>query len=170
MPGFRAAALGGVRDPTLIVVGSGFWDIASWWANEGHFGSSFMFNASHVRRYVHGARLLIGELRRVFPRARLLWRSLHPGLKHAITPAAAHALNEALRAHAQEWGLQFLDVGSMVQQLPPKLGFLPSRSRSTPVYGTLDGRHLHEWLNLEVLNLILNAANEGRGAALKRKS
>ena len=159
MPDFRAAALGGVRDPTLIVVGSGFWDIASWWANEGQFHSGFMFNASHVRRYVHGARLLIGELRRVFPRARLLWRSLHPGYKHSITPAGAHALNEALRAHAQEWGLQFLDVGSMVQQLPPKLGFLPSRS---PVYGTLDGRHLHEWLNLEVLNLILNAADEAR--------
>ena len=155
MPDFRAAALGGVRDPTLIVVGSGFWDIASWWANGGHFDSGFMFNASHVRRYVHGARLLIGELRRVFPRARLLWRNLHPGYKHAITPAGAHALNEALRAHAQE----FLDVGSMVQQLPPKLGFLPSRS---PVYGTLDGRHLHEWLNLEVLNLILNAADEAR--------
>ena len=59
--------------------------------------------------------------------------------------------NEALRAHAQEWGLQFPDVSSMVQQLPLKLGFLPSRS---PAYGTLDGGHLHEWLNLGVLNFI----------------
>ena len=65
-------------------------------------------------------------------------------------------------AHKREWGLRFLDVGSMVLQLPPKLNFLPAR---TPVYGTLDGRHLHAWLNIEVLNLILNAADEARRAA-----
>ena len=66
-------------------------------ADEGHFHSSFTFNASHVRRYVHGARRLVGALRRAFPRARLLWRTLHPGAKHSITPSGAHALNEALR-------------------------------------------------------------------------
>ena len=73
-----------------------------------------------------------------------------------------HALNEAVRAHARDWGLHFLDVGSMLQQLPPKLGFLPARA---PVYGTLDGRHLHAWLNAEILNLILNAADQAQRAA-----
>ena len=30
-------------------------------------------------------------------------------------------------AHKREWGLRFLDVGSMVLQLPPKLNFLPAQ-------------------------------------------
>ena len=157
LPPFRDLIRG--QDPTIIVAGSGFWDIASWWANEGHFHSAFQWNATHARRYVQGVRRFVGAIRRTFPSSRLLWRTLHPGYKHSITPSGAHALNEALRAHAKDWGLRFLDVGSMMQQLPPKLPFLPTRA---PVYGTLDGRHLHSWLNIELLNLILNAAGEAQ--------
>lgn len=106
---------------------------------------------------VQGVHRFVGAIRRTFPSSQLLWRMLHPGYKHSITPSGVHSLNEALRAHAEEWGLGFLDVGAMMQQLPPKLNFLPSKA---PVYGTLDGRHLHEWLDLEVLNLILNVADD----------
>ena len=40
MPAFRQRYCRGA-DPSLIIVGSGFWDLASWWAHEGNFSKSY---------------------------------------------------------------------------------------------------------------------------------
>jgi len=160
---FSAAALRG-RDPTLIVLGSGFWDISAWWANgighaEGNFSRTFEVGPPHVDAYVTGVRRAVDSLRFLYPSSRLLWRTLHPGAKHKITPANCRLLNAAVRARALEWRLEVWDVGGMMEALP-QLAFLPAKS---PAYGTSDGRHLHEWLNIELLNLLLNALLETLG-------
>ena len=45
------------------------------------------------------------------------------------------------------------------RQAPAMMRRLPGLSRpgfGGPVYGTQDGRHLHPWLNIALLNVILN--------------
>jgi hypothetical protein len=157
---FSATALRG-RDPTLIVLGSGFWDIAAWWANGighagGNFSRTFEVGPTHVEAYVSGVWQAVHTVRSVYPTSRLLWRTLHPGAKHKITPANCRMLNDAVRARAAEWRLELWEVGRMMEALP-RLAFLSAKS---PAYGTSDGRHLHEWLNIELLNLLLNALLE----------
>ena len=44
----------------------------------------------------------------------------------------------------------------MIEQLPrASRPVSPPKERTSP-YGTVDGRHLHEWLNIALLNLLLN--------------
>ena len=102
------------------------------------------------------------------PRAgsRILWRTLHPGFKHSITSGVTHMLNAAIRAHAHSMGpLELLDAGEMIEGLPvtPRVPVaridriaLHTFGIPTAAYGTYDGRHLYEWLDLEVFNLMLN--------------
>ena len=47
----------------------------------------------------------------------------------------------------------------MLEQLPPTRGIV-----SKYPYGTLDGRHLHPWINIELLNVLLNAVRQAAGA------
>ena len=58
LPAFRHTVLGG-RDPALIVAGSGFWDISSWWANEGGWKPAWQWNHTHMARYVQALRALV---------------------------------------------------------------------------------------------------------------
>ena len=81
---------------------------------------------------------------------------MHPGFKHSITPQVVARFNKAVRAVAPGWRLPLLDVEAMVTSLSkskqPGLG-------KGPIYGTMDGRHLHAWLNIALLNVILNLAH-----------
>ena len=151
-------------DPTLVVASSGFWDIASWWAHEGSFSRRFSINASHTASYVAGVRRLVRELRRAFPHSAVVWRLMHPGMKHSITPAVVAQLNAGVRAVAPAWRLPLIDAEKMVKALSrtgqPNMG-------KGPPYGTNDGRHLHPFVNLALLNLILNVARQrARGSSL----
>lgn len=157
---FSASALRG-RDPTVVVLGSGYWDIAAWWAHGvghagGNFSNTFEVDATHVVAYVTGVVRAVSSLHTIYPSSRLLWRTLHPGAKHKITPANCRLLNAAVRARAAEMRLEIWDVGRMMQAVP-QLAFLSVKS---PAHGTSDGRHLHEWLNIELLNVLLNALLE----------
>ena len=67
-PCFAADATGGA-DPTLVVAGSGFWDISSWWWHEANFSKSFHIGAEHVHAYLRGVRAMVDEVRRVLPRS-----------------------------------------------------------------------------------------------------
>lgn len=144
-------------DPTVVVASSGFWDIAAWWAHEGSFSRRFIVNATHTAHYVAGVRRLVRELRRAFPQSAVVWRLMHPGMKHSITPAVVARLNAGVRAAAPAWRLPLIDAEKMVQSLSranqPNLG-------KGPPYGTNDGRHLHPFINLALLNLILNIASQ----------
>ena len=64
-----------------------------------------------------------------------------------------------MRAHAPTWRLHLLDAGNMLEQLPPTRGIV-----SKYPYGTLDGRHLHPWINIELLNVLMNAVRQAAGA------
>ena len=160
MPKFRQLTPGHA-DPTLIVASSGFWDIAAWWAHQGNFSRGFRINSNHTAQYVTGVRRLVREVRRAFPRSMVVWRLMHPGSKHSITPRIVHDLNAAVRAAAPSWHLPLLDTEAMVTSLSrsaqPNLGRVPP-------YGTADGRHLHPYINMALLNLIFNLAARARGA------
>jgi hypothetical protein len=111
---------------------------------------------SHLPEYVDGVSKLVTAVKLTFPQSKVLWRTMHPGYKHSITPSVVSMFNEAIRAKAPEWGLHLLDVGRMIEQLSPRVHAVSSpKDRSSP-YGTIDGRHLHEWLNVALLNIILN--------------
>ena len=105
---------------------------------------------------------MVQALKDTFPRSRILWRTTHPsdGWKHqnhGQNPVSIHALNTAIRAHAAEWGIDILDVGSMMQQLVPRHPMMVRSSRAShAIVGTHDGMHLVPWLNLAVFNLVLN--------------
>ena len=43
----------------------------------------------------------------------------------------------------------------MLEQLPPTRAIQHKHP-----YGTLDGRHLHPWINVELLSLLINAARQ----------
>ena len=42
------------------------------------------------------------------------------------------------------------------RQLSSKVHPVPSPKVRASPYGTVDGHHLHEWINVAVLNLLLN--------------
>ena len=156
MPRFRTLTTPVGSDPTLIVASSGFWDIAAWWAYEGNFSKRWSLNSNHTARYVTGVRRLVRDVRRAFPRSAVIWRLMHPGLKHSITPRVVSQLNAAIRMAAPSWRLPLIDTEAMIASL--------SKARSPnmpkgPPYGTQDGRHLHPWLNIALLNLVLNVAS-----------
>ena len=164
MPRFRQTTSPRGSDPTLVVVSSGFWDIASWWAHQGGFAKRFSTNSTHTAQYLVGVRRLVREVRRAFPRSAVVWRLMHPGMKHSITPAIVARLNAAIRAAAPAWRLPLIDAEKMVSSLSrsaqPNLG-------KGPPYGTNDGRHLHPWINLALLNLIFNIARrDAHGVSL----
>jgi hypothetical protein len=54
-------------------------------------------------------RLVLG-LRRSFPSSTLVWRLMHPGSKHSISPAVVRVFNDAVRGLAEEMQLPLLDV------------------------------------------------------------
>ena len=146
-------------DPTLVVASSGFWDIASWWAHESNFSRHWHVGPNHTARYVAGVRRLVREVRRAFPTSLVVWRLMHPGSKHSITPKVVHDLNSAVRASAPAWRLPLLDAETVVSSLSPSAQ--PSMGRGPP-YGTADGRHLHGFINLALLNLLFNLASRAR--------
>lgn len=102
-----------------------------------------------------GARRLVEALRLEFPRSSVVWRTMHPGMKHSITPRVVADFNRNFRAVASQLSppLALLEGEAMLQQLTPR-EYLP-RSK-TPVYGTSDGRHLWPFLNVALLNQVLN--------------
>ena len=180
VPRFTRHTHGG-EDPTLVVASSGFWDIASWWAHEGNFSKRWsaiptaeggtrggaLGGASAVNyteRYLHGVHRFVREARRAFPRSTVVWRLMHPGMKHSITPRVVARLNAAVRSAAPSWRLPLLDVEAMMSVLSkdgtPGLG-------KGPPYGTQDGRHLHPWLNIALLNVMLNMARAVRDKAAR---
>ena len=131
-------------------------------------------NASYLPRYVAGAEQLLRATRRTFPQSKIVWRLMHPGYKHSITPPIVSMFNAAVRAKAADWGVGVLDVAAMMEQLPRgSTKPVPSPRERTMPYGTLDGRHLHEWLNIALLNLLLNALRQtmrhARRAAVLRE-
>ena len=81
---------------------------------------------------------------------------MHPGLKHSITPQIVARFNKAVRAAAPGWRLPLLDAEAMLKSLSKTANAGLGKG---PVYGTLDGRHLHPWLNMALLNLMLNLAH-----------
>ena len=158
-------------DPTVIIASSGFWDIAAWWAHVGNYskrwslppdGDGATGGTNYTALYVHGVRRFVRDVRHQFPSSLVMWRLMHPGLKHSITPKVVARLNGAVRAAAPGWRLPLLDVEPMVASL--------SKSENAglgngPIYGTQDGRHLHPWLNVALLNVILNIAREAKGSS-----
>ena len=119
---------------------------------------------SNTARYVIGVHRIVRELRHTFPHSTVVWRMMHPGLKHSITPRIVARLNAAVRAAAPSWRLPLLDVEPMIVSLSKseQPGF------GGPVYGTQDGRHLHPWLNIALLNVILNVVRHVSRGKRKR--
>ncbi|KAL1495570.1 hypothetical protein AB1Y20_016931 [Prymnesium parvum] len=146
--------------PDVVVVGSGFWDIAAWWLHEGNTSRSWEAGPSYIPRYVRGVDGLLTATRRTFPHSKIVWRTMHPGFKHSITPSVVAMLNEAVRAKSKDWQVPLFDVARMVDQLPKSTHPVPlPKERGSP-YGTVDGRHLHEWLNIGLLNVLLNLLSQ----------
>jgi len=153
-------------DPTVVIANSGFWDISSWWYNLGNASKTWSLQdtptANYTAEYLHGVHRFVQEVRRTFPRSLVVWRLMHFGKKHSITPAVVRHLNFAVRAAASSWRLPLLDVEPMIASLSKKAN--PGLGYGL-VYGTLDGRHLHPWLNVALLNVILNLARVAHEAA-----
>ena len=193
IPRFKRHTLPRHTDPTVVIASSGFWDIASWWAHEGNFSKHWtvpvdvpsptptssgggggggggsggsggslrqIHGGNYTARYLHGVHRFVREVRRSFPRSVVVWRLMHPGLKHSITPKVVQRFNQAVRQAAPGWRLPLLDVEPMVSSLSKQL----QPGLNGPVYGTQDGRHLHPWLNIALLNVILNVAHGVRSA------
>ena len=140
MPRFRLHTVPRESDPTVVIASSGFWDIAAWWMHEGNFSKRWSLPVDEEA-----------------PVARA-------GLKHSITPRIVARLNAAVRAAAPSWRLPLLDVEPMIVSLSKseQPGF------GGPVYGTQDGRHLHPWLNIALLNVILNVVRHVSRGKRKR--
>lgn len=170
VPRFRSVTKSG-GDPTVIIASSGFWDIAAWWAHEGNFTRRWSMldhrEGNHTERYVHGVHRMVREVRRTFPQSVVVWRLMHPGMKHSITPPIVRELNDAVRSAAQSWKLPLLDVEAMVSSLRPVAQ--PGLGRG-PVYGTMDGRHLHPWLNIALLNVLFNIVRTARETRASRQA
>lgn len=151
-------------DPSVVVAGSGFWDIASWWMHDGNFSKNWAAGPGYIPQYVAGVTAFVEALRGRFPRSRVLWRTMHPGHKHSIEPHVVSMFNEAVRARASDMRLPLLDVERMIRQLsplapPPRFPRPLAKEHGAP-YGTMDGRHLHEWLNIALLNVLLNIVRQ----------
>lgn len=120
-----------------------------------------------IRLYIDGLRHVLTALRHAFPSAAFAWRTAHVGLGHGITRTATQALNRAVIANAPTLGLRVIDVGAMIEQLSPRNYLLGppldrngnmrkgSKAPGQFVGGTIDGRHLHPYLDSEVFNLML---------------
>ena len=159
--------------PTLVVASSLLWD-ASAWAQHGSSAAThdatarkwdvpYNFSDAQAREYTGAVHRMVHALRRRFPRAGVAWRTLHPSFKRGrgVSPASVEQLNQAVRAHAAQWGLPILDAGRMMAVRPyaeqPYIPLLNPRSNSSALApGTEDGSHLMPWLEVPVVNLVLN--------------
>ena len=146
--------------PSLVVANSGLWDLEAFWLyGTNRTTKDFTLEPKHIQRYVQGVHSLLFELRRTFPRSKIMWRTAHPALpigygSAGTHPLAIHALNEAVRAHAPEWDVDIIETAMMLQQLQPR-GLL-SLGAAHYVVGTWDGRHLVPFVHVPLVNLLLN--------------
>lgn len=152
----KFAALNG-GDPALIVASSGFWDIAALWATEGAASPTWHATAAHAAVYAARVRRFVGVLARTFPRSTVVWRLMHAGQKHSVTPAVVTLFNDAVRAEVAALGVPLVNAEAMMAAVSAKTH--PDMPFKGYPYGTADGMHLHGWLNLALLNVILNAAS-----------
>ncbi len=167
MPHIRTFTSPRGSDPELIIAGSGYWDVAAWWQWESNFSRSYRGAASpmHAESYAAGVTRLVRELRETFANSTVVWRLMHPGRRHSITPGVVHTLNSRVRELAPALHLPLLDTEAIAKGLSRTL--TPSLGHADP-YGTSDGRHLHEWVNLALLNVIFNLALDVKTHALRR--
>jgi hypothetical protein len=80
-------------------------------------------------------------------------------MKNGINPMVVTRFNSAVRAAALGWRLPLFDVEGMMASLSKSTN--PGLGRGA-VYGLQDGLHLHPWLNVALLNVILNLARPAR--------
>ena len=164
IPVFRHKTAGG-EDPLLIVANSGFWDLSAWWMHEGNWSRQWAVPDRYAGDYVAAVERLVEALRARFPSSTVVWRLMHPGSKHSITPRIVRHFNNAVRSIAPRLGLPLFDTEQMVRQLNPKVA--PRLGNEDPeardLYGTTDGRHLHAFVDLAIFNVILNMARHVRG-------
>tara|TARA_B100000795_G_scaffold39392_1_gene25924 strand:+ start:1284 stop:1736 length:453 start_codon:yes stop_codon:yes gene_type:complete len=122
------------------------------------------FTAGQLGEYAHGVSRLLRHLQNEFPRSAVAWRTCHPAFKRGrgVTPATVELLNDEVRARAPGLGVPVVDVGQMMARRPiaaqpyiPRSTGGSSQSRGAP--GTEDGSHLVPWLEVPVINLLLNA-------------
>ena len=151
----------------MIVANSGLWDLEGFWYHDANRAEHFQVRAEHVHRYLDGVRRFVATLRATFPRSRIVWRTAHPagpqrhgalGFSHVVQQQAMHALNEGVRAFAPAWGLELLDTARMLQGLVPT-GILSKQSTIGGV-GLWDGLHLHQWVHIPLVNMMLNLLSE----------
>ena len=132
-------------------------DNASWYVPNS-------FTAGQLGEYSASTARLLGGLKHEFPRSTVAWRTCHPALKRGrgVTPDTVELLNGEVRARAPGLGVPVVDVGQMMARRPiaaqpyiPRMNGASSQSRGAP--GTEDGSHLVPWLEVPVINLLLNA-------------
>lgn len=169
MPRFRQHVRGG-GDPAVVIAAGGYWDIARWWAHLSNYSIkhwSFPLDtpdANYTSMYLHGVHRFVLQVRRSFPRSLVVWRLMHLSMKNGISPRVVKRFNSAVRAAALGWQLPLFDVEGMMASLSKSTN--PGLGRGA-VYGLQDGLHLHPWLNVALLNVILNLARDhGRVARL----
>ena len=147
-------------DPSVVVAGSGFWDIASWWMHDGNFSKNWAAGPGYIPRYVAGVTAFVEALR-----ARSAGTLAHDA------PWAQALRNRAARRLDVQRGCACASVGhgpatarrgandQALSPLAPPPRFPRPKEHGAP-YGTMDGRHLHEWLNIALLNVLLNIVRQ----------
>lgn len=119
MPHFRERTRG--ADPTVVVASSGFWDISAYWLHETNATRGrWAVTEAHARKYVAGVHAMVRGLRRTFANSTVVWRLMHAGLKHSITPQVVKLFNDALRAAAPGWRLPLIDTEAMMRAVTPQ--------------------------------------------------
>jgi delta 1-pyrroline-5-carboxylate dehydrogenase len=97
---------------------------------------------SHTTRYVIGVHRLVRELRHTFPHSTIVWRMMHPGLKHSITPRIVARLNAAVRAAAPAWrdrrpierGRILNAIAAKIREKAAHLAAIESRQTGKPAW------------------------------------
>ena len=119
-------------------------------------------SADHVDIYVPAVEKLVAALRATFPSSTVIWRMMHPAMKHSITPNIVRIFNNGVRSLAKRIKMPILDTEQMMRKLGRRLTpfWNDQLGEIKDAYGTHDGRHLHAFLDLAVFNVLLNMARK----------
>lgn len=151
---FRSVTPGG-QDPTLVVVQSYLWDLASEWEHAGKMAQGYRPGDDFVARWAARLQSHMQIVRQAFPTSRLAWRTAPPVPEQSgRNPEIIHAMNLAARSFAQDNDIQLVDYASMCE------------APGSPEIAHLE-EHIHpgEVASMAYMNVLLNVLAETSATA-----
>ena len=129
------------KDPTLIILQSYAWDIATECEKKNREKSNLLLGK--VDDWFTRNLRFIKHVNATFPSSRIMWRTSHPYTAYCATPSLLHKMNNIMRTLLPKYGIDIVEWNLLVT------------STSTPMEckGQL---HVSDTCNLPYMNVVLN--------------